>query len=127
MSGIYFPRVIGDIGAAGVQLTTLEATEGSAGNISIYARDLRNLDEAFVARGELDLPEAMPELADAWIIVTGTGRRLRDISASPEQSVVVLHVLGDGARATCYAAADLRPSSEWNSHLAVHADHVGQG
>ena len=45
MSHVYFPRVIRDIGETGVQLTTLEATEGSAGNISVFVRDLRNLDE----------------------------------------------------------------------------------
>lgn len=124
MTHVYFPRILRDVGEAGVQLTTLEATEGSAGNISVFVRDLRNLDEGFVARGEMTLPAQAPELAGTWIVVTGTGRRLRDISAYPEQSVVVMHIHDDGAHATCYAAADLRPTSEWNSHLAVHADQV---
>jgi len=53
MSAVYFPRVIRDSGQAGVEPTTLEATEGAAGNISAFVRALRNLDEGFVPRDEL--------------------------------------------------------------------------
>ncbi len=38
MSAVYFPRVIRDSGQAGVEPTTLEATEGAAGNISAFVR-----------------------------------------------------------------------------------------
>jgi rhamnulose-1-phosphate aldolase len=120
----YFPRIIRDIGETGVQLTTLDATEGSAGNISVFVRELRNLDEQFVARGEMTLPAYVPELAGSWIVVTATGRRLRDVSSYPDQSVVVMEIHADGSHATRYAAVDLQPTSEWNSHLAIHADHL---
>ncbi|HEX6507826.1 MAG TPA: class II aldolase/adducin family protein [Chloroflexota bacterium] len=126
MNHVYFPRIIRDIGETGVQLTALEATAGSAGNISVFVRELRNLDEHFEERGEIQLPIEVPDLASGWIVVTATGRRLRDVSAYPEQSVVVVHVHADGARATLYAAVDLQPTSEWNSHLAIHADHVAR-
>jgi rhamnulose-1-phosphate aldolase len=123
-SGYYFSRVVRDIGETGVQLTALEATEGSAGNISVFVRELRNLDEQFVDRGEAALPARVPELAGGWVVVTATGRRLRDVSSYPEQSVVVMQIHDDGAHATRYAAGDAQPTSEWNSHLAIHADHV---
>lgn len=126
MGDISFSRIIRDIGQAGVELTTLGATEGSAGNISVLVRELRDLDSAFAARDEIEIPAVTPELAGAWVLVTGAGRRLRDVSTHPEQNVVVLHIHDDGARATWHAAVDLRPSSEWNSHLAVHADQVAQ-
>jgi rhamnulose-1-phosphate aldolase len=122
--GHYFARVIRDIGETGVQLTALEATEGAAGNISVYVPELRTLDEQFVEHGETPLPAVVPELAGGWVVVTATGRRLRDVSAYPEQSVVVMQINADGTRATRYAAGDLQPTSEWNSHLAIHADHV---
>jgi len=122
MSAVYFPRVIRDSGQAGVEPTTLEATEGADGNISAFVRALRNLDEGFVPRGELTLPAPAPELTGAWVVVTGTGRQLRDVRAGPEQSVVVRRVHDDGARVICDAAADLRPTGAWNSHLAIHAD-----
>jgi rhamnulose-1-phosphate aldolase len=124
MIQMYFPRIVQDIGEAGVQMTSLEATEGSAGNISIFVRELRNLTEEFTARGEITLPETTPELGNTWLIVTGTGRRLRDVSKCPEQNLVVLNIQEGGTKAIWYAATDLRPSSEWNSHLAVHADQV---
>lgn len=124
MSAVYFPRVIRDIGETGVQLTTLGASEGSAGNISVFVRDLRNLDEQFLELGEIRLPMDVPDLAHGWIVVTATGRRLRDVRDYPEQSVVVVHIHSSGEHATLYAAVDLQPTSEWNSHLAIHADHV---
>jgi len=126
MSAVYFPRVIRDSGQAGVEPTTLEATEGAAGNISAFVRALRNLDEGFVPRDELTLPAPAPELTAAWVVVTGTGRRLRDVRADPEQSVAVRRVHDDSVRATCDAAADLRPTGAWKSHLAIHADQVGR-
>jgi rhamnulose-1-phosphate aldolase len=126
MNHVYFPRVIQDMGEAGVQLTALGATEGSAGNISVFVRDLRNLDEHFEERGEIQLPIEVPDLASGWGVVTARGRRLRDVSTYPEQSVVVVHLHSDGLRATLYAAVDLQPTSEWNSHLAIHADHAAR-
>lgn len=124
MSQNYFSRIIQDIGEAGLQLTSLESTEGSAGNISVFVPQLRNLDESFQARGEIELPVAMPELARSWIVVTGTGRRLRDVIKHPEQNLVVLEIQQAGTKAIWHAAADLKPTSEWNSHLAIHADHL---
>jgi rhamnulose-1-phosphate aldolase len=124
MSHTYFSRIIQDIGEAGVQLTSLEATEGSAGNISVFTRQLRNLSEEFTPKGEIKLPVSLPELAHSWIVMTGTGRRLRDCIKHPEQNLVVLEVQPDGEKATWYAATQLKPSSEWNSHLAIHADQL---
>lgn len=126
MTSIYFPQVIRDIGETGVQLTELEATEGAAGNISVFVRELRNLGELFLERGEMPLPVRVPELAGGWIVVTATKRRLRDVSTNPDESVVVVHIDDSGAAATLYAAVDLRPTTEWNSHLSIHADHVGR-
>lgn len=123
MSSQYFARIVQDIGEAGVQLTSLESTEGSAGNISVFTRSLRNLSEEFSERGVIQLPAEMPELANTWVVVTGTGRRLRDVIKQPEQNLVVLHIQPGGAHANWYSATDLKPSSEWNSHLAIHADH----
>lgn len=126
MSSNYFPRIVQDIGEAGLQLTSLESTEGSAGNISVLTRQLKNLSEEFIERGEINLPDRMPELAGSWIVMTGTGRRLRDIIAHPELNLVVLHIQPGGTHATWYAATELKPSSEWNSHLAIHANQVSR-
>jgi rhamnulose-1-phosphate aldolase len=126
VSQIYFPRIVQDIGEAGVQLNRLDSTEGSAGNISVFVRELKNLGENFILRQRLTLPKNVPELANCWIVVTGTGRRLRDVSKNPEQNLVVMQIQPDGKHANCYAAADLKPTSEWNSHLAIHADHVAR-
>jgi rhamnulose-1-phosphate aldolase len=126
MSQNLFPAIVEDISQAGLQLTALEAAEGSAGNISVFTRHLEDLDAAFVPRGTLPLPQPMPALAGAWVVITATGRRLRDARRAPGQTLVVLQILPDGAAATLNAAENLRPTSEWNSHLAVHADHAAR-
>jgi rhamnulose-1-phosphate aldolase len=109
--------IAADIAGAGRRLTDLGACEGAAGNISVFAASLSG---APAAREELALPVAVPALAGGWVVVTPSGQRLRELHAD---ALAVLHVGPDGRTAALHAAPGLRPSSEWNSHLAVHADH----
>ncbi len=60
------------------------------------------------------------------MIVTAAGRRLRDIGSAPQQTVCLLHIAADGKQAELYTAPGTRPTSELNTHLAVHDDHVGR-
>jgi rhamnulose-1-phosphate aldolase len=73
--------------------------------------------------GELDLPAAVPSLAGGWLIITAGGRRLRDVSRRPALTIAALRIHDSGSTATLHAAPDTRPSSELNSHLAIHEDH----
>lgn len=115
-----FDRVIEDIGEAGEQLTALAACEGSAGNISVFVLSLPcPLDPV----EEIELPAPAPSLAGGWVVITASGRRLRDVRRRPEETVAALHIDDSGTRATLHAVAASRPSSEWNSHLAIHEDH----
>jgi rhamnulose-1-phosphate aldolase len=115
-----FDRIVEDIGGAGQQLTNLAACEGSAGNISVFVPSLScPLDPV----GELDLPVSVPSLAGGWLVITAGGRRLRDVSSQPSVTLTVLHIDESGSTATLHAAPETQPSSELNSHLAVHEDH----
>jgi rhamnulose-1-phosphate aldolase len=114
-----FDQIVEDIGDAGQQLTALAACEGSAGNISVFVTSLTCPLEPI---DELELPSPAPSLANGWVLITASGRRLRDVNRRPALSLVALHIDGSGRMATMHAAPGVRPSSEWNSHLAIHND-----
>jgi rhamnulose-1-phosphate aldolase len=115
-----YDRIVEDIGEAGQQLTSLAACEGSAGNISVFVPSLSCPLEAV---GVLELPVPVPSLAGGWIVITAGGKRLRDVVRRPSLTLTALHIDTSGASATLHAAPDTQPSSELNSHLAIHEDH----
>lgn len=116
-----------DMGEVGLQMTRLDAAEGSAGNISVFVCDLQFDQEAFLRQGVLALPERVTALAGGWVVLSGTGRRLRDLHLKPAATLCLLHIHPDGEQADLYAGKpDVRPTSEYNSHLSIHNDQVGR-
>ncbi len=122
-----FSQIAADMAAAGEQVTRLGAAEASAGNISVYAAALEGLDPAFQPVKTLSLPVACPHLAGGWVVITGSGKRLRDIAAAPNDSLCLLQILPGGEQARLYQAAEVFPTSELDSHLAVHEDQAARG
>jgi rhamnulose-1-phosphate aldolase len=112
-----FDELVADVGGAGIQLTELGACEGAAGNISVFRA---TLDCPLDAVADVALPVPAPSLAGGWVVITASGRRLRDLRPD---ALTALRVAPDGRAATLHGAPGLRPSSEWNSHLAIHEDH----
>ena len=122
-----FNEIMDLIGEAGRRLAEIEASEGAAGNISVYVgwpldpRRVMPLTETIV------LPEAFPELAEKCFIVSGSGRRLREIKDNPPANLAFVKVDEGGKTATLYSAPGrlfAKPTSEFNSHLAVHRDQI---
>jgi rhamnulose-1-phosphate aldolase len=77
----------------------------------------------------LELPVPAPHLAGHTVIVTGSGRRLRDLASSPVANLGAVSIAGDGTTGTLWTAPGRlfeRLTSEWNSHLAVHEDTVAR-
>lgn len=115
------------MGEAGRRLSEIDASEGSAGNISVCLRwpiDPRN---RFPVIETLDLPQAVPELAGATFLVTGSGRRLREIGDQPTANIGCLVVEEGGATARLHTSHHRlfeKLTSEFNSHLAVHYDQI---
>ena len=104
-----FDRLIEDIARAGEQLTAMAACEGAAGNISIFTTSLECPLEVV---DEVELPTAAASLADGWMIISASGRRLRDVGRHPESTIAALHINDDGTRATMHANPSIRPSPE---------------
>lgn len=115
------------MGEAGQHLAEIEASEGAAGNISICLRWPVEPRNRFPQIDEIDLPLPVPDLAGATFLVSGSGRRLREIIDLPTASIACLVVNQDGTSAKRYTSHHRRferVTSEFNSHLAVHNDQI---
>ena len=123
--------VLAQMGAAGRRLDHMGAVEAGAGNISVAipagAQKLGLADRFPQARAGIELPLPAPALAGRTVLVTGSGCRLRDVAGAPEANVSAFVVDDGGATGTWYThsqRAYAKPTSEFNSHLAVHNDQV---
>jgi rhamnulose-1-phosphate aldolase len=115
------------IGEAGWRLSEIEASEGAAGNISVCMNWPVEVRRKFPLVEVIDLPLSVPELAGMAVLVTGSGRRLRDIQQDPTANLGCLVIEADGKKAALHTSprrlfANL--TSELNSHLAVHRDQI---
>lgn len=125
-----FPQIedlFAQIGEVGQRLAEMGACEGAAGNISVCMRWSIEPRVHFPLVETVLLPLAVPELVGAAFLVSGSGRRLREILQEPEANLGCLVVEADGCSGKLYTATRrrfTRLTSEFNSHLAVHHDQV---
>src|SRR6266498_548527 len=115
------------MGEAGRHLAEIEASEGAAGNISVCLRWPIELRTRFPLAEEIDLPQLVPELAGVTFLVSGSGRRLREIIDEPTANIACIVVNEDGRTGKIYTSHQRRferVTSEFNSHLAVHYDQI---
>lgn len=118
------------IGEAGKRLSDLGAAEGAAGNISVCVRGALDVSATFPKAQTVDLPLEVPELAGTTILVTGSGRRLREIVDFPGDNLACLLIGRDGKKGEMFTVAEppfKRVTSEFNSHLAIHHDRLKSG
>lgn len=115
------------MGEAGKHIAAIEASEGAAGNISVCLRWPVELRTRFPLVIEKELPQPVPELEGATFIVSGSGRRLREIIDEPTANLACLVVNKGGKTArmqVSYQRKFEQITSEFNSHLAVHYDQI---
>lgn len=117
------------IGEAGQRLSSIDASEGAAGNISIFVGWPIEVRRRFSAIEPQPLPVPVPALAGGLMIVTGSGRRLRDVAADPAANLGIVAIGQRGESALLYSSPRRlfeRLTSELNSHFAVHDDVVAR-
>jgi rhamnulose-1-phosphate aldolase len=115
------------IGEAGRRMAEIGASEGAAGNISVYAGWSLEIRSVFPIVEEIELPTAASALAGGALLATGSGTRLREVYDRPLENLGVLQIAPDGTHARLHTAPArlfTRLTSELNSHLAVHNDQV---
>ena len=117
-----------ELGQAGRRLDQLHACEAQAGNMSIALAQPPDLS-LFPDAEDYELPAPARALAGWTVLVTGSGTRLRDVADEPTACLAAVVIGADGARAVLRSAPErtyARPTSEFNSHLGVHADQVAR-
>jgi rhamnulose-1-phosphate aldolase len=115
------------VGEAGQRLAEIEASEGAAGNITLYVGWEVDPEPYFPVAEPFTLPVPAPELAGQAFLVTGSGRRLREIQADPEANLGFVLVAEGGRTGKLYSSPNRlfqKLTSEFNSHLAVHRDQI---
>jgi rhamnulose-1-phosphate aldolase len=119
--------LLDQLGQIGKRLSDMGAAEGAAGNLSICFRERLDVTVLFPKMQIVELPVPAPELANATLIVTGSGRRLRDITDAPTMNLACIIVEADGRTGKMFTSHNCpfkRVTSEFNSHLAVHHDQM---
>src|ERR1051325_1917229 len=107
------------LGEAGKRLSDIEASEGAAGNISVCFQWPVELRSRFPAVEQIVPPQAVPELAGETFLVTGSGRRLREIIDEPVASIGAIVVDEGGEMGRLFTSHQRRfehLTSEFNSH-----------
>lgn len=120
-------EILASIGEGGRRVATMDAGEGAAGNISVCVGWPLEVRRHFPIVAPIDLPVPARHLGGHIVIVTGSGRRLRDIAANPVANLGAVTIAANGVDATLRTASTRlfeKLTSEWNSHLAVHDDTV---
>lgn len=119
--------LLNQLGQVGKRLSDIGAAEGAAGNLSICFREPLDVTVLFPSMQIVELPVPAPDLAGATLIVTGSGRRLRDIIDAPTANLACIIVEVGGRMGKLFTSPDCsfkRVTSEFNSHLAVHHDRM---
>ncbi len=127
MTSISLDVLLHQLGQAGKRLSDIGAAEGAAGNLSICFREPVDLRMHFPNVQTVHLPVSAPDLAGATLIVSGSGRRLREILDAPTANLACIVVETGGRTGKMFTAPDCgfkRVTSEFNSHLAVHHDQM---
>jgi rhamnulose-1-phosphate aldolase len=122
-------EILASIGEAGSRIAGIGASEGGAGNISVCIGWPLEVRRQFPVTEVIQLPLSAPHLAGRRIIVTGSGRRLRDIATDPAANLGVVLVHPGGETGTLHTSPRClfdTLTSEWNSHLGVHDDTVAR-
>lgn len=117
------------VGEAGRRVSDIDASEGAAGNISLCIGWPLEVRRRFPVVEEIMLPQTVPSLAGRLLIVSGSGRRLRDIRTDPAANLGAIAIDDDGHKGQLHTGPRRlfeRVTSEFNSHLAVHNDQVAQ-
>jgi len=118
--------VLEEMGAAAFRLNAINACEANAGNISVTIPTTDQVAEVFPNSEPFQLPTEVPALRGRTVLISGSQQRLREITTNP-LAIVGAIIIDENGNAVLRSAPQrqfLRPTSEANSHLAVHNDYI---
>jgi rhamnulose-1-phosphate aldolase len=99
--------------------------ERNAGNLSVDVTEhISGGDLTEAGRDPISLEFAYPVLANRYFLVTGSGRRFRDLASNAVSNTCILRMSEDGASYRILwgggSGPNFRPTSEFPTHLRLH-------
>lgn len=103
--------------------------ERNAGNMSVNVSGLVNNKYTREQGQVYELEEACPGLQGEYILLSGTGTRMRNLARKPAKNVCLIRIGEEGKSYTlfCDKKNDLIPTSELPTHLSIHQKLLQQG
>jgi rhamnulose-1-phosphate aldolase len=92
------------IGEAGQRVSDIDASAGAAGNISLFVGWPVEVRRRFPVVEQIALPQKTLALAGRILIVSGSGRRLRDIHKDPAANLGAVVIDDEGRTARLHTA-----------------------
>lgn len=115
---------VAEMAVAAARLAALGTVEGAAGNMSLFLPAETPGLERLLSGRMPPVDEALadgPALPAGALLITGTGRRLPDLDRVPDEVLCAVVFDQAGTPRLHRAPGDVRPTSEIDSHLGVHA------
>ncbi len=103
--------------------------ERNAGNMSVNVSGFIRDEVPGDAGNVIPLATAFPSLEGQYLLLSGSGTRMRNLAAKPYRNVCLLRIGKGGTAYTLYSDAKgkMMPTSELPTHLAIHAKLLGEG
>ena len=122
-------EILADAGEVALYLWQKGWAERNAGNISIDVTALLPAEPSNALSPSQPLAGEYADLGGRCFLVTGTGKRMRDLPRRPADNASIIRLTVDGASYTFAGGEDFacQPTSELNSHLAIHQLLVRRG
>jgi len=90
--------------------------EKNAGNFSIKL----GFEDDGVSDVSIPLSISFPMLSNSLFLVTGKGKRMRDIAKNPIENTLLIRINPKGDSYSIITGGDIIPTSELPTHLAIH-------
>ncbi len=90
--------------------------EKNAGNFSIKL----DFEDDRVYDVSIPLSTSFPMLGNSLFLVTGKGKRMRDIAKNPIENTLLIRICSKGDSYSIITDGDVVPTSELPTHLAIH-------
>jgi len=128
-------RVAGEMSEVASYLWQKGWAERNAGNMSVNISEFITPENAAAVANDnppfYSLPLSLPALAGNYFLVTGTGKRMRDIARDFDHNAIMIRVSDDGNGYLLIkydpSQPNLMPTSELPSHLSIHEQLVTEG
>jgi rhamnulose-1-phosphate aldolase len=130
VNGKLFPQleqVIEDVGEAGFRLAEMNACEGTSGTISVFMGYPLDPGSLFTQEESIQLAEPAPDLVNGTVLLSGFGRRLRDIQNHPAENLGFIKIQEGGLTGILYTSPDRafsRLSNEFSSYISIHQSQL---